>query len=483
MKLSIDEIVSVTKGTVLSGVSGAVPNGNFGVSIDTRTMEPGDVFFALKGENFDGHDFVVEAASKGASAVVVDKGSGPGSLSKESKGPKEPGGFVVIEVSDTLGALGEAATLARVKMPVPLVAVAGTSGKTTTKEMTAAILGLSGPILKTRGNMNNLVGLPLTLLSQEGTHRGAVVELGISELGEMPTLAGIAKPDVAVITNVGRGHLEGLHSLEGVAEAKGELFRALGPKGTMVVNIDDPHVVRVSEEVLSRGTCVRRVTFGAATGAEVRISEVTPHGVEGLGVTYEVMGKELCVSFCSPLVANAYNAGAAIGAARALGASLEDAGEALSALGQLPGRMEVTRTGSFTLLDDTYNANPDSVAAALSTLGGAPGRKVAVLGDMLELGDDTVESHRGSGSLAARVGASVVVAIGRFSKETASGALEGGLKEVYHFNDNKEALSCLGTIIKEEDTVLVKGSRAAGLDEVVVALKGLKPSVPSKGDL
>ena len=469
MKLSIDEIVDATKGTVLSGVSGAVPNGNFGVSIDTRTMESGDVFFAIKGPNFDGHDFVVDAASKGASAAVVDKGFKLGS------GASVAEGFATIEVRDALSALGDAATLARVKMPVPLVAVAGTSGKTTTKEMTAAILALSGPILKTRGNMNTLVGLPLTLLSQEGSHQGVVVELGISELGEMPTLARIAKPDVAVITNVGRGHLEGLHSLEGVAEAKGELFGSLGPEGTMVVNIDDPHVVRVSEEVLSRGMGVKRVTFGAATGADVRISEITPHGVDGLGVTCEVAGEELQVSLCSPLVANAYNAAAAIGAARALGASLEGAGEALSALGQLPGRMEVIKTGSFTLLDDTYNANPDSVAAALSTLGGAPGRKVAVLGDMLELGDDSMEAHRGSGSLAARVGASVVVAIGRFSKETTSGAFEAGLKEVYHFNDNKEALSTLSAIIKEKDTVLVKGSRSAGLDEIVSALKGLKP--------
>jgi UDP-N-acetylmuramoyl-tripeptide--D-alanyl-D-alanine ligase len=358
---------------------------------------------------------------------------------------------------------------------VPLVAVSGSSGKTTTKEMIAAILERSRRVLKTEGNMNNLVGLPLTLLGLESFHEAVVVELGISEASEMERLVEISAPDVALITNIGSGHLETLGTPEGVARAKAPLFTALGPGCTRVVNLDDPLVKRLAGQSTASGG-MGTVTYGTDSGADVVVTKhMVPGDLKGIDAVYEVRGVSVDVRFASPAICNVINGAAAIAATLALGSSIEDIRAGLHSFAALPGRMEVLRAGSLTLLDDTYNANPESVEAALKTLGFASGRKVAVLGEMLELGHASAVAHRDAGRAAGHLGVDLLVAIGPMSRETAEGGISSGLdaRNVYSFDDKEEALKALKGLVKAGDSVLVKGSRGAALEEVVRALKNL----------
>ncbi len=425
------------------------------VETDSRKDCAGAVFFALKGPNFDGHDFVATAFEKGAVAAVV----------QGRCNVKPPSGAAVIEVDDTLAALGELAAGVRKGFALPVVAISGSVGKTTTKEMAAAIIGRSRKVLKTEGNRNNLIGLPLTLLGLDGSYGAAVVELGISEPGEMEKLVTVCAPDVALITNIGRGHLAGLGSLEGVARAKAPLFTMLGHDGVKVVNLDDPFVVGIA------GDLKGAVTYSSRTRADVRVREVSEDGLDGLKARYDVRGRAVSVRFSGPGASLAMNGAAAIAAALPLGPSPEDIEQGLGSFVPLKGRMEVTRTGGVTVLDDSYNANPESVASALATLGKARGRKVAVLGDMCELGAASVSEHREAGRLAGTLGIDVVVAIGEFAAKLVEGAASAGVRLCYGFNSRGEAAAALAGLIKDGDTVLVKGSRAVGLEEIVRRIK------------
>ena len=433
-----------------------------GVSTDSRKIQKGEVFFALKGPNFDGHSFVEAVFGKGARAAVVEQ-----AYADKSPGPGGP----LILVDDTLKALGDLASYARrLYRETPVVAVSGSAGKTTTKDMTAAILSVSRPVMKTEGNLNNLIGLPLTLLGLTAAHGAAVVELGISLPGEMKRLSEMASPDVAVLTNIGRGHLKTLGSIERVAREKGELFRSVGPEGFKVVNLDDPWTVKMAEEA-GKG---RPVTFSLKDRADVRAMDYSvEEGFGGIRVTYEVRGERLKVRLNTPALCNVSNAAAAICAAVSLGATLKEAGEGLASGIAAHGRMEVVRINGLTVLDDTYNANPESVAAALLTLKRATGRKIAVLGDMRELGEASVNAHREAGKMAAEYGIDMVVAIGAFSKEITEGASSGGLSpgRVMGFGGKMDAVKALKGLLREGDSILVKGSRAVALEEVVETLK------------
>lgn len=436
-----------------------------GVSTDTRRLKAGEVFFALRGPNFDGHSFVKNAFASGALAAVVEK-----AYAEKTPAPPAPDGPLII-VRDPLYALGELASYVRRTFhEVKVVAVSGSTGKTTTKEMIAAILSGSRAVLKTEGNLNNLIGLPLTLLGLEDKHNVAVVELGVSVPGEMKRLCEIASPDVALLTNIGRGHLETLGSIEGVANEKGELFRGLRLRGVKVVNLDDPWIVRLSKE----GRRGETVTFSLKEKADVRALDYSVEdGFGGISVDFDVRGEKVKVRLSTPALCNVSNAAAAIATAVTLGVTLEDVQEGLSSGFFTHGRMEVVRTGGITVLDDTYNANPESMAAALETLKRAAGRKVAVLADMLELGDSAALSHRETGKAAAQSGVDIVIAIGAFSKEIAAGALSGGLKSarVLAFGEKGEAMKAISDMVEKGDTVLVKGSRATALEEVVEGLK------------
>lgn len=456
MRLKVGEIARATGGTVAQGGLETVTTG---VSTDSRLILPSQVFFALSGERFDGHAYLKDVHAKGAAAAVVNK---------TRQAYEVPSGLALIEVGDTLTALGALAAFVRETLATPVVAVSGSAGKTTTKEMAAAILACKREVLKTEGNMNNCIGLPLTLLGLTAEHKAAVVELGISEAGEMERLVEIAKPDVAVITNIGRAHLATLGTVEGVAMAKGPLFTNLKPDAVKAVNLDDERVVRLAN---GKG---RMVTFSMTKPADVRVKEYVVDASSGsIRVVYDVMGSPVEARLMTPSEAAVINGAAAIAATLPLGASVDDIRAGLESFTQIHGRMNVVRAGGVTILDDTYNANPTAMASALRTLKAAGGRKVAVLGEMLELGRSALVEHHDIGRLAGELGIDVVVAIGRMADEVTDGAHLAGMTSgrLHGFKDKKEAIAGLRFIIKEGDTVLVKGSRGAALEEIVDWMK------------
>lgn len=460
ISMRFGDIAKATGGKVVCGKAEAAASG---VSTDSRTIAAGMVFFALRGPNFDGREFVRDAALKGAAGAVTD--GVPADVSGL------PDGFVVIAVKDERDALGDLAAYRRRSFSGPVVAVSGSSGKTTTKEMIAAILGRTRPVLKTEGNKNNLIGLPLTLMRLDNTYEAAVVELGISEEWEMPRLARICSPDAAVITNIGRGHFETFGSLEAVARAKTALFDSLGPEGFRIVNLDDPWLRGWAQGIGPRS---RVVTFGRAKEADVRVMRCSAaEDMSFIEAVFDVRGEAVEVRLSAAGVFNAMNGAAAIAAALPFGVSMDDMAKGLASFVPVSGRMEVLRAGAVVILNDTYNANPESMAVALDTLSSFTGRKVAVLGDMLELGGASDAAHEEAGRLAAKAGVDILVAVGRWSKALSDGALEAGLKPgaVFSFQDKLEAQAGVPGLLRHGDTVLVKGSRAVGLEFIVDGIK------------
>ncbi len=483
MKLTIKDILEATGGVEITGqneVAGGlegleVAREFTGLSIDSRIIKPGEVFLALKGDRFDGHEFITQATERGASGIIVDHGFA-GEFVKEKAAFDRAGikGLRIIGVSDTLTALGDVASHVRQRREVPLVAVGGTNGKTTTKEMTAAILGGGMTVLKSTGNMNNLVGLPLTLLGLNGVHDCVVVELGINVPGEMKRLYEICRPDVSVITNIGRGHLEGLGTTERVAEEKLHIYGSSESGGVRVVNLDDKLVGQVMEEAGLAGR-VEVVTFSRVKQADVMIKGVAHDGSGGVVADFDVRGECFRVRLASPLLANVYNAAAAIAATLSFDdVTIEHIEAGLEGFSLPPGRMQLRRYGSLIVLDDSYNSNPESLVAALQALSTTgSGRKVCVVGDMLELGGVSQEAHIEAGFFAGKLGLAVIVSVGRWSEAFAEGALSSGMdkKNIFSFSSNDEAIEALKNILKKDDTVLVKGSRGAGMESVVGGLK------------
>lgn len=454
MELTAGDIAAATGGSLKRGMGRETARG---VSIDTRALVPGEVFFGLKGPNFDGGEYAGEALSKGAAGVVAE-------------GPVRTDQGFAIEVENALEALGHLASWYRGSLAVPVVAIGGSAGKTTTKEMAASVLGRTIRVHKTEGNRNNLVGVPLTLFGLSPEHRAAVLELGISEPWEMARLVEISSPRVAVLTNIGRAHLEGLGSREGVARAKEALFTSLGPEGVRVVNLDDPLVVRVA------GDGGPRVTYGGTSEADIRLAGFTPlDGLAGVVAEYDIRGERITARIKAPGGAGAVNGAAAIAACVALdaGLSIEEIALGLEEFTPAKGRMEVYGAGGVTIIDDTYNSNPESLSAALKTLSSARGRKVAVLGDMLELGAGADAAHREAGSVAADAGVELLVAVGRYARMMVEGAVEAGVpaRGLLSFDTGDEALEALSSVLCEGDTVLVKGSRALALESVAEGLK------------
>jgi UDP-N-acetylmuramoyl-tripeptide--D-alanyl-D-alanine ligase len=432
-----------------------------GVSTDSRTLPAGALFVALRGERFDAHGFLADVAARGAAGAVV-----------QSLHPRAavPPGFPLYEVPDTLRALGALGRFHRRRFHLPLGGVGGSNGKTTTKEMVGAILGVRGPALKTEGNLNNEVGLPLTLLRLRSEHVAGVVELGMNHPGEMARLTAVAEPGAALITTIQPEHLEGLGSLEGVAEAEGELFAGLGERSVAVVNLDDPHVTRQGGR--ARGA---RLGFGRAAGAEVRLVEATPRGKSGLGLVVEAGGRLWQVSLGFVGEHNALNATGAFALAMALGYRPEECVQGLEAARPYARRLNVVETaGGWTVVDDCYNANPASMGAALETartLAGT-GRVVTVLGDMLELGPGEQEEHRALGERVSHV-AGLAAFLGPLSAHAAAAAR--GIESA-HFLEVEELWSWLRPRLRPGDLVLVKGSRGMRLERMVEKLTGVAAS-------
>lgn len=429
------------------------------VCTDTRALVPGCLFVALQGERFDAHDFLAQAASGGAAGAVVKKGRAL---------PHLPEGLALYEVEDTLEALGALGHAHRERFRIPVGAVGGSNGKTTTKEMVGAILATRGPALKTEGNLNNEVGVPLTLFRLEPSHVAAVIETGMNMPGEITRLTRVVRPDAGLITVVQPEHLEGLGSLEGVAEAEGEMFRELPPEAVAVVNVDDALIP--AQAARSRA---KKLTFGRSEQADVRLASVTPRGREGLLITVRHEGKDWPVKLSFIGEHNALNATGAFALAVALGYSPEECVKGLEAARPYARRLNVVDgLHGTTVIDDCYNANPASMGAALDTLRSLVqpgGRAVAVLGDMLELGPGELEEHAQLGKLAA--GKAQRVAF--FGPRSRKGYEAAGMgNDAAHFTEIEPLLSWLMPQLKAGDVVLVKASRGMRLERVVAGLTG-----------
>ncbi len=419
------------------------------VSTDSRGISRGDLFVALVGERFDGHDFLADVHAKGAAGAMVAR---PQALELSQ-----------IHVDDTRLGLGRLAHAWRQGFDIPVVGVTGSNGKTTVKEMIAAILGVRHQVLATRGNLNNDIGVPLTLLRLSAEHEAAVVEMGANHAGEIEYLASLAEPVVGVVTNAAAAHLEGFGSLDGVVAAKGELFRALPADGTAVINLDDP----AADRWRAMTAATRMLGFGLSRSA---FSSVTgPMTVDGGVSRFTLRLGEARCPIQLPLLGrhNVVNALAAAAAAHALGATLDDIAAGLAACRGVGGRLQVVAgRGHARLIDDSYNANPASVRAAIEYLAAQPGCRWLVLGDMAELGADAVTLHEQVGAYAADQGLDGLVAVGELAAAAASAFGRGAVAVA----DLPAVVATLEDQLNEDLTVLIKGSRCMGLEAVVAAL-------------
>jgi len=447
----------VIRGTLgeLAGVLSATligPDRDFaGVSTDTRSLQPGQLFVALRGPNFDGHAFVAEAERRGAAGALVDT--------------VPPGELPCLRVADTLAGLGAVAADWRKRFDLPVVAVTGSYGKTTVKEMMAAIALSRGEILATRGNMNNEIGLPLTLFGLAQGHRAAILELGANHGGEIARMAAICRPSVAIVTAAGPVHLEGFGSVEGVAQGKGEIFAGLPADGVAVINADDRFAPLWREIAGAR----RQVTFGLTADAEFR-AEAVSQSLDAAGPVLEFRmvtpDGTADVRIALPGRHNALNALAAAAATWAAGWSLDEIVAGLAKVAGARGRMSLRKARSGALLiDDTYNANPTALEAAIDYATALPGDTWLVLGDMLELGPEAAELHAAAGRHARERGVVRLYALG---PESAAAVEAFGAGR--HFTDAEALAAALEEDLPADVNLLVKGSRSMRLEAVVERL-------------
>lgn len=430
-----------------------------GVSTDSRTLAAGELFFALKGENFDGHGFVREAFAKGASAAVITV----------SASVDVPGGSPVLVVDDATRALGELARLVRRRFDIPVLAIAGSNGKTTTKEMVAHVLGARYTVLSTKGNLNNQIGVPQTILRLEKGHDVAVVEIGTNHPGEIAYLCGILEPTHALVTNIGREHLEFFRSIEGVADEEGDLFVALkGRKNAVaIVNADDPLVLVKSAGLKNRllyGFAHRRAVV---QGSIVSFNEL---GSAELRIKARQRKTPFTVQLSVPGEPNAMNALAAAAVGFAFDVPQTKIRAALEAFRPASKRMEVLSIRGVTIFNDTYNANPDSTLAALRTLARAqvPGKRIAVLADMLELGEHAAEEHSRVGREATELGLHYLLTYGKLAKHIHDAA---AVKFSIHYDQKNILAEYLAELVSPGDAVLIKGSRGMKMEDVITFLE------------
>jgi UDP-N-acetylmuramoyl-tripeptide--D-alanyl-D-alanine ligase len=444
-----------------AGAANAAGASFAGASADSRTVAAGQLFFALPGERVDGFDFVAQAVAAGAAGVVVGRQRGL---------PAASAGLAAIAVEDPRRALGDLARAVRADFGGKVVAVTGSNGKTTTKELCAAALRPLGAALRTPGNFNTDVGLPLTILSASGQEAVWVLEMAMRARGEIATLADIAKPGIGVITNVAAAHLETLGSLEEVARAKGELFAGLGPDGFAVLPADDPLITAQAASVAPG----RRITFGARATGDVRILDFVPDGAAGAVVRYAVRGIPVVVRLPLGGLHNAKNAAAALAVALAAGVSAPAAAAELETVALPPQRSAALPAGGRTILDDCYNANPASMSAALASLvAAAPsGGAFAILGDMLELGPEAEAHHLALGREAGGRLAGLA-AVGSFAPALIAGARSAGLAAARSVAaaSAEAAASVLASWTAPGDWILVKASRGIRLERAVEALR------------
>jgi UDP-N-acetylmuramoyl-tripeptide--D-alanyl-D-alanine ligase len=451
-EFTVSQVLEATGGTL----AGAAHRSAFsGVSTDTRTIKRGNLFVAIKGENFDGHDFLLRAVENGAAGVVIS--------SREAYVPEKT---TAVLVADTVAALQDLAHYHRCRFTLPVIGITGSNGKTTTKDMTAAVLSGRLRVLKTQANYNNEIGLPQTLLGLTADHQAAVVEMGMRARGEIARLAAVAAPTIAVITNVGETHIEILGSVENIAAAKSELIEAIPADGLVILNADIPLV-----KAMQANTAARAVFYGLGPAAAVIAENIATgdrdttfdclHPGGAFAVTIPAVGKH-----------NIYNALAAIAVGLELGLTPDEIRAGIATFQASAMRLAIEKIGPYTIINDAYNASPLSMQAAIDTLGMvARGRKVAVLGDMLELGDLAAAAHAKVGEQLADSGVQVVVTVGEQARHIAAAALAGGVKVAVPCAGHDEAAEALRKLLRPGDTVLVKGSRGMKMEKMLAIFK------------
>jgi UDP-N-acetylmuramoyl-tripeptide--D-alanyl-D-alanine ligase len=456
----------LTCGDILRATGGVLICGNpeeqiANISTDSRKISEGDVFVPICGERFDGHDYINASLAAGAVAALTHKDWEP------------VPGKSIIRVQDTLKALGDIAGHYRSGFNIPVVGITGSVGKTSTKDMVSGVLGQKFNVLKTAGNFNNEIGLPLTLFNLDAFHQAAVLEMGMSSFGEISRLTAIARPDIAIITNIGMSHIEKLGSRQNILKAKLEILEGLHPGGLVILNGDDPLLWGV------RGLLSFRTLFyGLEEGKDYRACNVVSAGESGSHFDISIGSREYKVHVPVPGLHNVYNALAAVAAGIELGLPMD---KIIAGIGEFsPGKMRlnIINQAGYKIINDAYNASPHSMEAALSVLKDVAinGRTLAVLGDMLELGDFAEKAHRDVGHYAVAKGIDYVVVVGQLGSFIAAGAREAGMAEGHalSFESNQQVIEFLKSFAAQGDVILVKGSRGMKMEEIVEKLSNDK---------
>jgi UDP-N-acetylmuramoyl-tripeptide--D-alanyl-D-alanine ligase len=429
------------------------------ISTDSRTLKPGELFVALRGEHFDGHKFVEAAASAGAAGAIVDV----------AWTGKTSANFALIHVEDTLEAYQNLAANYRRSLSLRVIAITGSNGKTSTKDFAAAVLARKFRVTKTEGNFNNHVGLPRTMLEATSQDEIGVWEIGMNHPGEIAALAKLAAPDAAIITNIGLAHIEFMGSREAIAREKGALAEAVGSNGSVILNADDAFSKSIAQR--ARGN----VMFVGTTGGTIRATDITQSS-DGSEFTICENAHRCRAQLPVPGLHMVQNALLAVAAGRVFGLSLEESAAGLAAAPLTKARLQIKEISGVQFIDDSYNANPDSMKAALRTLVelDASGKRIAVLGEMRELGDESEHSHHEVGQTAAEFRIDHLIAIGEVATNITSAARDAGLRNVAAAASTTEAAEMLADIAEPGDLVLVKGSRAARTELVIEAFAKLQ---------
>ncbi|MDF1798737.1 MAG: UDP-N-acetylmuramoyl-tripeptide--D-alanyl-D-alanine ligase [Planctomycetota bacterium] len=457
------DVAAAVGGSLLSGAENRVLHG---VSTDTRAIEPGQLFLALSGPNFDGNAFAAKAIEAGAGGVLVRGGpDGVDGIDDATRAAMAAGDLAVITHPDPRRALAQLAGWYRRRLGLPVIGITGSCGKTTTKDYLVQLLGRVRRVVGSPRSFNNDVGVPLTLLAADGATEALIAEIGTSGAGEIERLCRIATPDIGVVTNIGASHLEGLGSLEGVAAEKSALATCLPADGFLVLNADCRF-----HELFRGATRARVLTFSIEGEGDLNATDLVFDGGRSV---FQLDGHEVCLPALG--THNVQNLLAALAVCVGLGHRLEDVLPGVAEISGQSGRLETFELEGLRLVDDSYNANPTSARAAVRVLAGMHGhdRRVLILGDMLELGEFAAELHHEVGRAAAEAGIDRLILIGDLTRAAAAGALEGGMgpSQVLHFASRDEAEAGLYNLVGVGDVVLVKGSRGMALERIVGALR------------
>lgn len=452
--LTLQQIAAYAGGTLINGDPLREVSS---VSIDSRKIEPGALFFAIVGERFDAHDFLAQAGAMGAIGAVIHR----------DPPPALPESFALIRVNDTLKAFQSLASNYRAGMPAKIVAITGSNGKTTTKDLVAGVLSRSQSVLKTEGNFNNHIGVPITLLRLSKSVGLAVLEMGMNHPGEIAPLAAMAAPKLAIITNIGVAHIEYMGSREAIAREKGTLAEAIEPDGLVILNGDDDMTNRIAAR------CAAPVLTVGLEHGNVRAESIT-QDLDGCRFTIVTEKGRAAAELKTPGLHMVRNALFAVAAGEFFGLTLEECAAGLKEAAFTKGRLQRKKVGQLDIIDDTYNANPDSMVAALKTMAQLKtnGKRIAVLGRMGELGSEAEAGHRRVGEAAAAEKIDSLISVGNEAAWISETAAQSGLKDTHNVSDTDEAAALLAKLARPGDMILVKGSRSATMEKVIEKLEG-----------